>query len=101
MTTRSLIDVGSKVRVRDDFPVGHFRTPVYVRGKTGIVISSFGAFDDPEVLAYNLTGPKRWLYAVSFDQVDLWRDYQGTDADKVELELYEHWLEPLETRDGS
>lgn len=101
MTARPAIAIGTKVRVRDDFPIGHFRTPVYVRGKTGTVISSFGAFDDPEVLAYNLNGPKRRLYAVRFDQVELWRDYQGADTDKVELELYEHWLEPLETRNGT
>jgi nitrile hydratase len=93
--TRPPIEVGARVRVREDFPIGHFRTPVYVRGKTGVVTASFGAFEDPELVAYCLKGPKRWLYAVRFEQVDLWNNYQGPDRDTVELELYEHWLEPL------
>lgn len=101
MSTRPAIAVGALVRVREDYPPGHFRTPVYVRGKTGVVIASFGEFEDPEVLAYNLKGPKRWLYAVRFEQVDLWPNYQGPDRDSVEMEIYEHWLEPAETQHGA
>ena len=42
---------GDRVRVREDFPPGHIRTPVYVRGKEGVVTRGFGAFPNPEVLA--------------------------------------------------
>ena len=42
---------GDRVRVREDFPPGHIRTPVYIRGKEGVVTKSFGAFPNPEQLA--------------------------------------------------
>ena len=32
---------GDRVRVREDFPPGHIRTPVYVRGKEGVVTRGF------------------------------------------------------------
>jgi len=35
---------GDRVRVREDFPQGHIRTPVYVRGKEGVVVKNFGSF---------------------------------------------------------
>jgi nitrile hydratase len=35
---------GDRVRVREDFPLGHIRTPVYVRGKEGVVTRVFGSF---------------------------------------------------------
>jgi nitrile hydratase len=85
---------GDRVTVRDDYPNGHFRTPVYVRGKRGVVASRHGAFANPELLAYRLDGPQRALFKVRFRQADLWPDYRGGADDTVELDLYEHWLQP-------
>ena len=31
------LEPGDRVRVRADYPMGHIRTPVYVRGKEGVV----------------------------------------------------------------
>ena len=42
---------GDRVRVREDFPPGHIRTPIYLRGRQGIVERYFGTFGNPEVLA--------------------------------------------------
>lgn len=84
---------GERVRVRADFPPGHVRTPVYVRGKTGVVTRQFGSFKNPELAAYRLTGPKKVLYQVRFRQTDLWPRYAGSEADTVDLDLYSHWLE--------
>jgi nitrile hydratase subunit beta len=84
---------GERVRVRADFPPGHIRTPVYVRGKTGVVTRRFRAFTNPELAAYRLAGPKKVLYQVRFRQADLWPDYAGPDGDTVDLDLYDHWLE--------
>jgi hypothetical protein len=84
---------GERVRVRVDFPPGHVRTPVYVRGKTGVVTRRFGAFTNPELAAYRLPGPKKVLYQVRFRQTDLWPDYTGSRSDTVDLDLYDHWLE--------
>jgi hypothetical protein len=86
---------GDLVRVRDDFPAGHIRTPVYVRGKIGRVTRGFGAFGNPELLAYRLQGPKEDLYEVRFLQRDLWTGYKGGDQDAVDVDLYRHWLEKI------
>jgi nitrile hydratase len=86
---------GDLVRVRDDHPPGHIRTPVYARGKVGRVTRCFGPFGNPELLAYRLTGPKEELYEVRFLQRDLWDDYAGSDKDSVDLDLYRHWLEKI------
>ena len=86
---------GDRVRVREDFPPGHIRTPVYVRGKVGVVTRHFGAFGDPEALAYRLKAPKQDLYEVRFLQRDLWDDYAGGAEDAVDVDLYRHWLEKI------
>jgi nitrile hydratase subunit beta len=84
---------GSRVRVREDWPPGHIRTPVYIRGKEGVVTKSFGRFPNPETLAIGRDGlPKRALYEVRFRQKDLWPDYTGSDGDTLDIDIYEHWL---------
>ena len=91
--------VGERVRVADRGPPEtprkpHLRTPWYVRGKTGEVERICGAFGNPESLAYGGDGrPKQTLYRVRFAQSQLWPDYAGPPQDKVEVEIYEHWLE--------
>jgi hypothetical protein len=86
---------GDKVRVREDFPPGHIRTPIYLRGKTGEVVSYFGMVGNPEVLAYNLKGPPKELYKISFHAIELWPNYRGPSHDLVEADIYEHWLEKI------
>ena len=91
----SRLSPGAVVRVRADYPPGHIRTPVYLRGKQGVVQRYFGAFENPERLAYNLTGPKKDLYKVRFRAADLWPDYQGSPKDVIEADIYDHWLETM------
>ena len=91
----SRLSPGAQVRVRADYPPGHIRTPVYLRGKQGVVQRYFGAFENPERLAYNLTGPKKDLYKVRFRATDLWPDYQGSPQDVIEADIYDHWLETM------
>ena len=86
---------GERVRVRAAHPPGHVRTPHYVRGRTGIVERLCGAFPNPEERAYGRPGlPAQPLYRVRFRQRDLWRDYRGGGDDTVDVEIYQHWLEP-------
>jgi len=86
---------GQTVTVRRAFPPGHVRTPWYIRGRTGEVERVCGAFPNPESLAYGLSGlPRRPLYRVRFRQRDVWPDYAGPEGDTVDIEIYEHWLEP-------
>lgn len=85
---------GDSVRVRADDRPGHVRTPFYVRGKTGWIERVHGEFLNPESLAFGGDGlPKRTLYLVAFNQVDLWGTSQGP-KDKVLVDIYEHWLDP-------
>ncbi len=48
--------VGDRVKVTNASPPGHVRTPTFVRGKTGTIIRHYGAFPNPERLAYGMTG---------------------------------------------
>jgi Nitrile hydratase beta subunit, C-terminal len=84
---------GDRVRVRDDYPPGHIRTPVYIRGREGVVTRALGVFANPEILALGRDGlPKKALYEVRFKQRDLWPDYAGPASDTLDIDIYEHWL---------
>jgi len=86
---------GEAVKVRARYPLGHVRTPYYIRGKRGVIERLCGSFANPEELAYARAGlPKQPLYRVRFQQRDVWPDYRGSGADTVDVEIYQHWLEP-------
>jgi len=90
---------GDAVRVRFADPPGHIRTPWYIRGRAGVVERLCGAFGNPEELAYNRPGtPRQPLYRVRFRQNEIWPDYRGPAADTVDIEIYQHWLEPRDAR---
>ena len=38
--------------------------------------------------------PAQPLYRVRFRQKDVWPDYAGAPSDVLEVEIYQHWLEP-------
>ena len=84
---------GDRVRVLKAAPLGHVRTPWYIRGHAGVIERLCGAFRNPEELAYARSGtPHQPLYRVRFVQKDLWPDYAGSEADVIEIEIYQHWL---------
>ena len=86
---------GARVRVRRADPPGHVRTPWYCRGRTGVIERICGSFANPEELAYNRDGlPAQPLYRVRFACRELWPDYAGSPGDVVEIEIFQHWLEP-------
>ena len=75
-------------------PLGHIRTPFYIRGHEGVVERLCGVFGNPEELAQQRSGePRQPLYRVRFRQKDVWPDYRGSDADALDVEIYQHWLE--------
>lgn len=86
---------GDRVAVRKAWLPGHVRTPAYIRGHVGVVERLCGPYPNPEELAYRRLGlPAQPLYRVRFRQIDVWPDYAGNLADTLEIELYQHWLEP-------
>jgi nitrile hydratase len=87
--------VGSPVRVRQADPPGHVRTPWYIRGKSGVIERVLEAYPNPEQRAYGRSGePRQVLYRVRFLQRHVWPDYAGAATDTVDVEIYQHWLEP-------
>ncbi|NQW23249.1 MAG: nitrile hydratase subunit beta [SAR202 cluster bacterium] len=87
---------GDQVRIRVGTPPTHFRTPEYVQGKLGRIDTLYGAFKNPESLAYGGDGlPAQPLYRVEFAQTDLWQNYSGPATDTLLIDIYEHWLESI------
>ncbi|MDH5536970.1 MAG: nitrile hydratase subunit beta [Betaproteobacteria bacterium] len=86
-------NVGDRVKIKRLFPPGHRRTPYYIRG---VIERVCGAFPNPEELAYGFAGePRRVLYRVRFEQRHVWPDYRGPARDIIEMEIFEHWLDPV------
>ena len=84
---------GTRVIVREDYPAGHIRTPIYVRGHIGVITKRVGQFSNPETLSLGKDGlPLKTLYEVKFKQEELWPDYKGPSDDSLLIDLYEHWL---------
>ena len=85
---------GEKVRVRKAYPLGHIRTPYYIRGHSGVIERLCGSFGNPEELAQMRSGePKQPLYRVRFLQNEVWPEYRGNPEDALEVEIFQHWLE--------
>ena len=85
---------GDVVTVRTGNPPTHYRTPVYTQGKTGTVVALCGIFPDPESLAHGGSGtPYKPLYRVEFPQAVLWDNYNGPSTDRLQVDIYEQWLE--------
>lgn len=91
---------GDRVTVVSRPVRGHYRTPFYIRGKIGVIERVCGEFRNPENLAYGGEGlPRRPLYRVRFRQDRVWPDYAGQADDTVDVEIYEHWLEPAHEKE--
>lgn len=93
MTTR--FQLGDRVRIATRQQPLHNRTPSYARGQVGVVQRVCPSFGQPELLAYGGDGkPDQTLYRVRLKQSELWPDYAGPAQDHLEIEIFEHWLEP-------
>ncbi len=89
--------IGDTVVVKRAFPPGHRRTPTYIRGKQGVIERICGTYPNPEELAYGFDGlPAKVLYRVRFLQTQVWPGYSGPAHDIIEMEIFEHWLEPVQ-----
>ena len=79
---------GAHVRVKDDWPETrgpvHIRTPHYLRGMQGTVVRTFGAYPNPEDLAFARPAARRMLYHVAFDQPAVWQEGRAGDELLVE-----------------
>ena len=87
--------VGDIVSVAERSPVGHYRVPAYLRGKTGVVeavIEPPGIDNEDESFGRN-AGIKLHYYRVSFPMTRLWDNYQHSPNDALHIEVFETWLQ--------
>lgn len=83
---------GDKVKVRAAEVTTHCRTPYYLRGKRGVVERVFGAYPNPEQLAYHRIGiPCQPLYQIVFDFAEVWG--RGERKTVITADIFQHWLE--------
>jgi nitrile hydratase subunit beta len=88
---------GDTVRVMSRSPIGHYRVPIYLRGKQGVVEKVMEPVQlDNEREGYGQNGgDKRHYYRVAFPMTELWADYAGPAHDKLNIEVFENWLERI------
>ena len=91
--TEPLFQVGQRVRSADRTPPVHHRVPAYAKGQVGVIERVCGLHGEPEKFIRGDGKPFQRIYRVRIPQDDLWAGYDGTPGDKLEIEIFEHWLE--------
>ena len=88
---------GERVRVSDRRPVGHYRVPTYLRGKTAVVESIYrpAQLNNEEEAFGRNAGGKRHYYRIGLPMREIWPDYQGLAQDTLRIEVFESWLERI------
>jgi nitrile hydratase len=94
--TEPLFHVGQRVRIADRTPPVHHRVPGYAKGQCGVIERVCGLHGQPEKFIRGDGQPPQRIYRVRMPQNELWQDYRGTAHDKLEIEIFENWLEPAE-----
>jgi len=90
-----LFKTGDEIKISMRFPIGHFRTPNYIRGKRGLieaVIEPPAINNEDEGFGRN-AGVKRHYYRIAIPLSELWPGYAGSGNDGLRIEVYETWLE--------
>ena len=78
--------VGDRVRVKGENPQGNPRTPVYIRGKRGVIATVHGVIVNP--LDHRSLYPP--LYTVAFEMEEV---FGKPTNDTVWVDVHEEWLE--------
>lgn len=86
---------GERVRIGTRMPIGHYRVPLYLRGKAGEVVSVIepvGVNNEEEGFGRN-AGRSRHYYRIAFLMLEVWTIYPGPAWDRLFVEVFETWLE--------
>ena len=88
---------GDRIRISRRSPVGHYRVPIYLRGKTGTVeaVIEPSAVDNEEEGYGRNAGSKLHYYRVAMPMTEIWPDYVGSPRDGLRIEVFETWLERI------
>jgi hypothetical protein len=88
---------GDQIRILQRSPIGHYRVPIYLRGKRGsveAVIEPTGVDNEEEGYGHNV-GSKLHYYRIAVPMTEVWPDYVGSPRDGLRIEVYETWLERI------
>ena len=90
-----LFRAGDRVRVDTRSPIGHYRVPIYLRGKSGVVegVIEPRAVDNEEEGFGRNAGSMRHYYRVAFAMPEIWTGYAGPAQDRLLIEVFETWLQ--------
>ena len=94
--SESQFSVGQRVRIAARTPPVHHRVPGYAKGQIGVVERVCGMHGQPEKFVRGDGNPQQRLYRISIAQAELWPTYSGMETDRLDIEIFEHWLEALE-----
>jgi nitrile hydratase len=84
---------GDRIVVREVEPVGHAHLPLYVCGKSGVVVRRLGSFGFPESDAANAATRQQDVYSVRFRARELWGP-DAPDQDSLHFSLFDGYLDP-------
>ena len=87
--------VGDQIRISVRYPVGHYRVPIYMRGKRGIVqliLKPMAVNNEEEGFGRN-AGSRRHYYRIALPMTEIWPDYEGSSHDGLRIEVFETWIE--------
>ena len=90
-----IFKVGDRVRVSKRSPIGHYRVPTYVRGKSGVVesvVEPVRVNNEEEAYGRN-AGSKLHYYRIAIPMRAVWSGYSGSPLDGLRIEIFETWLE--------
>ena len=88
---------GDHIRVLTRSPVGHYRVPTSLRGRTGwveAVIEPPAIDNDQEAYGRN-AGSKLHYYRIAIPMAEIWPNYVGSPRDGLRIEVFETWLEKI------
>ena len=85
--------IGQPVRIANRTPPVHHRVPAYAKGRYGVIERICGIHGDPEKFSPGDGEPRQRLYRVRLNQGEIWEGYDGNGADKLDIEIFENWLE--------
>ena len=92
---RARFKVGDLIKARSIHPLGHTRSPHYVRGKTGVVRRVHGLYVFPDTNAHRVGENRQHVYLVEFSARELWG---RNDRERVMIDLWEDYLEPVDRK---
>jgi nitrile hydratase subunit beta len=90
-----LFERGDAIRILNRSPIGHYRVPIYLRGKIGTVeavIEPTGVNNEEEGFGRN-AGSKLHYYRIAVPLSQVWSHYNGSSQDSLRIEVFESWLE--------